>query len=298
MITVQPTATTSGTKTYYCSVCGYAMRTETIPPIDHTPPYPVNPTPSYPTVTYPTNTQTVKEPYIYGDSTKSGWNTVISEIDLAPDGSTVKVNMNSNTELPKEVVAHIQNRNINLELSMSSVVWIINGLDVTKPKTVNMRVSDRYEKIPDSVMDNLHSELTAKQLRLYHSGDFGFKATLTLSVGKKYNNYYAALYHYNTKTKQLEFVDESLVANNQVTFELTHASYYAVAFNSVPMYDDISSGAGVFEGSIPIETSAMPETNGVTIPAIKLPQIMKYSNKKRRYRILKKRRLDDLVFVM
>ena len=146
----------------------------------------------------------------------------------------------------------------------------------------------------------LHQKIylaSAKQLRLYHSGNFGFTTKISLNVGKRYNGYYATLYYYNTKTKQLEFVDESLVENRLVTFELTHASYYAVAFNSIPMYDDISSGAGVFENSVPIETSAMPETSGVTIPAIKLPQIMKYSNKKRRYRILKKRRLDDLVFV-
>lgn len=299
---VKPTATTAGTRTYSCSVCGYTVRTETIPPInDPNPPYPIYPT--YPTITYPTNTDTnantpaSNEPYIYGDTSKSGWDTIISEIDFAADGNTVKVNMNGTYELPKNVVSRIQNRNINLELHCSSAVWTINGLDVTNPKTVNMRVSDRYNKIPSSIIDGLKSELTAKELRLYHNGDFGFKATLTVGVGKKYNNYYGALYHYNTKTKQLEFVDESLAANRQITFELTHASYYAVAFNSVPIYDDISSNAGVTADSIPIDF-AIPVSDGVTIPAIKLPQIMKYSSKKRRYRILKKRRLDDLVFVL
>ncbi|MDE7303769.1 MAG: hypothetical protein K2N60_10675, partial [Oscillospiraceae bacterium] len=176
-------------------------------------------------------------------------------------------------------------------------VWTVNGLDVTEPRTVNMRVSERSNKIPANVIDDIVSEFEPKEYRLYHSGDFGFKAELTLNVGKRYNDYYAVLYHYNTKTKQLEFVDESFVEDKQVTFELTHASYYAVAFSSIPMYDDVSSGAGVFESSVPIETSAMPETSGVTIPAAKLPQVMKYSNKKRRYRILRKRRLDDLVFV-
>lgn len=297
---VKPTAMTAGTRTYYCSVCGYAVRTETIPPInDPNPPYPTYPT--YPTITYPTNTDTntiaSNEPYIYGDTLKSGWDAIISEIDFTADGSTVRVNMNGTYELPKDVVSRIQNRNINLELHCGGAVWTINGLDVTNPKTVNMRVSDRYNKIPASVIDGLNSELTAKELRLYHNGDFGFKATLTVGVGKKYNNYYGALYHYNTKTKQLDFVDESLAADRQITFELTHASYYAVAFNSVPLYDDISSGAGVTADSIPIDF-AIPTSDGVTIPAIKLPQIMKYSSKKRRYRILKKRRLDDLVFVL
>ena len=296
--TVKPTAATAGIRTYSCSVCGYTVRTESIPPINESnPSYPVNPTPSYPTITYPANA-TVKEPYIYGDTPKTGWDKIISDIDLAMDGDTVRVNMNGTTELPQSAVLHIQNRNVNLELNIGSTVWNINGLDVTNPKTVNLRVSERSDIIPASVIENLRSELEPKEYRLYHSGDFGFKATLTLNLGKRYNNYYAALYHYNTKDRQLEFVDESFVENRQVTFELTHASYYAVAFNIIPMYDDVSSGAGVFESSIPIETSAMPETNGVTVPAVKLPQIMKYSNKKRRYRILRKRRLDDLIFVL
>ena len=296
--TVNPTATTAGIRTYSCSVCGYIMRTETIPPLNEPDPsYSANLTPSYPAIVSPANT-TVKEPYIYGDTPKTGWDTIISDIDSAMDGDTVRVNMNGATELPQSVLLHIQNRSINLELNMGSTVWNINGFDVTNPKTVNLRVSERSNIIPANVIDNLISELEPKEYRLYHSGDFGFKATLTLNVaGKRYNGYYAALYHYNTKTKQLEFVDESLVENKQVIFELTHASDYAVAFNSIPMYDDVSSGAGVFENSVPIETSAMPETNGVTIPAVKLPQIMKYSNKKRRYRILRKRCLDDLVFV-
>lgn len=52
-ITVQPTATTTGVKIYSCTVCGYVLRTETIPATG------VNGYPSYPTYpTYPTYTIT------------------------------------------------------------------------------------------------------------------------------------------------------------------------------------------------------------------------------------------------
>lgn len=300
VITVQPTAMTSGTRTYYCSVCGYAMRTETIPPIDNPdPPYPVNPIPSYPTITYPTSagTQTANEPYIYGDTSKTGWDAIASEITFAADGSTVRVNMNGTTELPQAVVSYIQNRNINLELNMGSTIWTINGLDVTNPKTVNMRVAERLNKIPDSVMESLYSELTAKQLQLYHSGNFGFTAKLALNVGKKYNGYYATLYYYNTKTKQLEYNGQSCVSGGIAEFEFTHASYYAIGFSSEPIFDDISSGAGVVDFGTLVDVDS-PVTNGVCIPQAVIPRGFKLSNKKRRYRILKKRRLDDLVFVL
>lgn len=300
VITVQPTAADSGTRTYYCSVCGYAMRTETIPPIDNPdPPYPVDPTPSYPTVIYPTNsgTQAANEPYIYGDTSKTGWDAIISEINFAADSSTVRVNMNGTTELPQAVVLCIQNRSINLELNMGSTVWTVNGLDVNNPKTVNMRVAERANKIPDSVMDSLYSELTAKQLRLYHSGNFGFTAKLALNVGKKYNGYYAALYYYNTKTKQLEYSGQSYVSGGIAEFEVTHASYYAIGFSSEPIYDDVSSGAGVVDFGTLVDVDS-PVTNGVRIPQAVIPRGFKLSNKKRRYRILKKRRLDDMVFVL
>lgn len=45
------------------------------------------------------------EPYIYGDTSKSGWDTIISEIDFAADGSTVRVNMNGTYELPKDEIS-------------------------------------------------------------------------------------------------------------------------------------------------------------------------------------------------
>ena len=60
--------------------------------------------------------------------------------------------------------------------------------------------------------------------------------------------------------------------------------------------EDVSSAAGAHEGSVPVETAAMPAMGG-TAPALEAPERIRLSNKKRRYRIVRKRRLDDLVFV-
>lgn len=174
--------------------------------------------------------------------------------------------------------------------------WKINGLDVIDPQTVDLRVSTASRQIPESVMDELGSEKKPIQLRLYHSGDFGFKTTLSLTVGRNYNDKYATLYYYNLKTKQPEFVGQCLVSGGKAEFEMTHASYYAVTFSSVPLYEDVSAAAGVSANAMPIETAA-PVTDGVGLPAVRLPYVPSFSNKKRRYRILRKRRLDDMVFV-
>lgn len=297
IVTVQPTSTTEGTRTYSCSVCNYVIRTEAIPKTDEPKPtVPVDPTPSYPTAAQPENT-TEKEPYIYGDSSKTGWDAIVSEINFAADGDTIRVNINGTTELPQAVVSCIQNRNINLEINMGNAVWTVNGFDVTEPKTVNMRVAERSNIIPDPVMENLYSELTAKQLRLYHNGSFGFNARLALDVGKKYDGYYASLYYYNTKTKQLEYSGQSYVSDGKAEFEFTHASYYAIGFSIEPIFDDVSAGAGVVDFGTLVDVDS-PVTNGVRIPQAEIPRGFKLSNKKRRYRILKKRRLDDMVFVL
>lgn len=300
--TVPATETANGSKTYSCTVCGYVTRTVTIPAIGSTPTPTPTPAPSdtvyYQNVMPPVSSGVVwDEPYIRGNAEKSGWNTIISEINSASDGERIRVIMNGSVELPKEVTEQLQNKNITLELDMDGkAIWKINGQDVTDPQMVNLKVSTSSRKIPEAVMDSLTSELTPIQFRLYHNGDFGFKATLVLSLGKRYEGMYGTLYHYNTSTKQTEFIDECLIENRKTSFELTHASYYAAAFNSYAMREDVSAAAGTTSNAVPIDF-AVPFTGGVTIPAARLPQIRKFSNKKRRYMILRKRRLEDLVFV-
>lgn len=293
VVTTLPTATTPGIRMYSCSVCGYVMRTETIlatgggSTVNPDPPSPSYPDVTPPSVTYPngTGTPAAKEPYIYGDTSKSGWDAVISEIDFAPDGSTVKVNMNGMTELPKAVVSHIQNRSIILELSVSGAVWTIDGLDVTEPKTVDLRVSNT-NKIPASVIESLNSNPKAKQLRLYHNGDLGFRATLTLNIGNRYNGYYAVLYYYNTSEIKPEFIGESLAQNGKVQFEISHASYYILTFSNKSVFEDVGAGAGEYADSEPIETP-VSKSNAPVREFLPIDRKC-FSTKKRRYRIIKR----------
>ncbi|MDE5578131.1 MAG: cadherin-like beta sandwich domain-containing protein, partial [Oscillospiraceae bacterium] len=64
------------------------------------------------------------EPCVAGDSEKSGWNAVCNEIAATADGKTVTVKMNDTTELPKEVLEFIQNRDVSLALKMKNgAVW-------------------------------------------------------------------------------------------------------------------------------------------------------------------------------
>lgn len=296
VVTVQPTAVSNGVRTYSCTVCGAVTRTEIIPAV-YIPSYiPTDSSYTLPSYIDPASAPT-DDPFISDNSSARGWEAITSEIFANTDGSAVKIDMNGADKLPGAVLEALENQDVTIEVRMNNKVsWKINGLDVIDPQTADMRVSTASRKILESVIEELGSEKKPIQLRLYHNGDFGFKTTLSLNVGRNYNDKYAMLYYYDLKTKQPEFVGQCLVSDGKAEFELTHASYYAVTFSSVPLYEDVSAAAGTAADSMPIDV-AVHVTNGIGIPAVRLPSVPNFSNKKRRYRILRKRRIEEMVFV-
>jgi len=296
-VTKYPTATEEGEKEYRCTVCGYLMNTETIPATG-TPTTPVIPpsVPSIPSGEAASATVSVnREPYIYDDGSKKGWE-VISDIILsAPEDGTVKVNMNGTSELPKNILTAIQGRDIDLVLYMGSrVVWTINGMSVTKAKTVDMKVR-KLSKIPKSAVDEYFGDLETIQIDLSHNGDFGFIAELTIDLGSKYNGMYANSYCY--KSRKFEFGDSAEISDGQAKLRFSHASRWLITVESSPVLEDVSSAAAAHSSGTPIDMSNSA-SRGMSVLNFDLEKNLRFSNKKRRYRILKKRRLDNLVFVL
>lgn len=240
------------------------------------------------------------EPCIAGEPEKSGWNAVCEELMNTADGGTVTVKMNDTTELPKEVSACIQSKNVNLAMKMQNgVSWTVNGMTVTTPKTVNMEVSTSPRKSLADMADSLNSEKKAVPVKLYQSGDFGFDASLTIDLSDRYNGYYASLYGKNRKTGDAEYFSGGQAENGRISLdfsEFANSSEYAVIFTSEPAVEDVASSAGAVSEAMPIETEA-PFAADAAMPQPYSPTVPKRSGKKRRYRIVRKRRLDDMVFV-
>ena len=258
-VTKQPTSTETGIKTFKCTVCGYVMNTEIIPSAG-TPSTPVTPpsVPSIPsTATSAAAAQTPsKEPFIQGDNGKTGWEAISDTILGTPDGGTVTVNMNSTTKLPKKIVSQIKGRDIDLVLEMGGgFVWTINGMSVTKAKTVDMGVRKAI-KIPKSTVQEFFGASKAVQLDLRHNGDFGFTAVLTVDIGNKYSGMYANSYCY--KTRKFEFGDSAEIADGQARLKFTHASSWLITVEDSPVIEDVSSAAGIYEKSENSEDSKMP----------------------------------------
>ncbi len=240
------------------------------------------------------------EPYISGNPEKSGWNAVYNELFTAADGETVTVRMNDTTELPKEIASYMQNKNVNLVLKMENgVSWKINGMDIVKPKTVDMEVSTAPRKSIADLADSIGSKRKAVPIKLYQSGDPGLSADLTVNLNDRYNGYCASLYSRNRKTGEAEYVSSSTAANGKAVISFSkysNSSEYAVIFTDEPVIEDISSGAGIYDHSAPIDTGALP-AGGMNLPQAYSPATLKRPGKKRRYRVVRKRRLDDMVFV-
>lgn len=240
------------------------------------------------------------EPCISGNPEKSGWSAVYSEILGAADGGTVTVRMNDTTELPKEITSFMQNKNVNLVLKMENgVSWTINGMDIEKPKTVDMEVSTAPRKSLADLADSIGSKRKAVPIKLFQNGDPGLSADLTVYLNDRYNGYCASLYSRNRKTGDADYISSSTAANGKavITFsKYSDSSEYAVIFTDEPVIEDISSNAGIYDLSAPMDTGALP-SGSMNFPQAYSPAMLKRPGKKRRYRVIRKRRLDDMVFV-
>lgn len=236
-----------------------------------------------------------REPFLQNENGKIGWEVISDNIWETSDGETVLVNMNGTNELPKNIVSDISGRDIDLVLIMNDgFVWTINGSSVTKAKTINMGVR-KISKIPNSTVQKFFGDVKTVQIDLRHNGDFGFVAELTLDIGNRYDRMYTNSYCY--KSRKFEFGNSAEISDGQAKLRFAHASSWLITIENSPVLENVSTGAAAHSTSTPIDMSNFAG-RGITVPDFDFERKLRLSNKKRRYRILKKRRLDDLVFVL
>lgn len=253
-ITVEPTVTTEGQKVYKCTVCGYTTRIETIAKLGGGSNNPTGPSrPSQPAEpskpTQPSNPSQPQQPETNGSETnisvKKGWGNVVKEINKANDNSKINVDMGNSTNVPKNVMNAIKGKNVDIVLDMGDgITWTINGKDVTDPQSVDFSVTKKKNQIPEDMISDPSNTIP---LVFAHNGNFGCSATLSIDL-KDNDNKIANLYYYNTKTKELEFVDSSVIVNGKASLVFTHASDWAIVISDTSAeYEDVSSAAGAYE---------------------------------------------------
>ena len=196
----------------------------------------------------------VKEPYVAGDTGKSGWDLIKNELQDAwkdamqenqdqTDGSaTVTVNMNGATVVPGDIFDNIKGQDINVVFDMGDgITWTVNGMDITadQMRDIDLGVAtgaDAGQSIPVDVINNVSGERYSMNLSLAYDGEFGFQAVLTVNMDQKNAGLYANLFYYNEDSGELEFISAGEIGTDgNVDLTFSHASDYVVVIDAQPM---------------------------------------------------------------
>ena len=155
------------------------------------------------------------------------------ELKNAKEGSTVTIDMKSETKLPASVTKEIAGKDVTVELDMGGgMVWSFNGLDVPKGGVrLDLGVKTGTKTIPTKVINALTGEATTIQLQLNHNGPFGMSLKLSVDLGKRHDGLYANLYFYNPKSGELEFRSAGMISGGKASWAFDHASDYAIVID-------------------------------------------------------------------
>lgn len=186
----------------------------------------------------------VAKPFLAGEEGKSGWEAIITEIELVSEEenqvpATMTVEMNGATTIPANVLATLRGNNLKLVLDMGDgITWTINGMDVSEEQLfdIDLGVTRNTNTIPEDIVDGIRGENTSIQIELAHNGAFGFEATLSVAFDGTDAGKFANLFYYNEKTEKLEYMESAQVSEDgTATLTFVHASAYTIVLSNVEM---------------------------------------------------------------
>ena len=155
---------------------------------------------------------------------------IVEEVKKAPAGKKVHVDMKEATVVPEELLENIKGKDVTVNLDMGAYTWSINGNDIKSLdlKSVDLEVKMDTDLVPSKLIEELAGDQPVKTLSLTHNGDFGFKANLTLNIGKEYKGKYGNLYYYDNDGKLVFMNAGEIDANGNVAVSFSHASEYVI----------------------------------------------------------------------
>ncbi|MBP1561277.1 MAG: hypothetical protein J6C96_08565 [Oscillospiraceae bacterium] len=170
---------------------------------------------------YPYGTTTYKvedgDATLHNNSKKGGWSYLAKYLENVKAGSSVSIDMNDQTSVPKDILSAIKGRNVDIVLYMDNgAVFTINGKDVSSAAKTSLGVKYNTDYIPSKLVKAAYKKnkaVSSAQLSL--NGDsFGFEADVTVKFSAKRAGYVAKLYRYNSSKNTLSLVDSSTIKDN------------------------------------------------------------------------------------
>ncbi|MCI8504628.1 MAG: hypothetical protein HFI67_00365 [Lachnospiraceae bacterium] len=153
--------------------------------------------------------------------------------DAAPQ-EVIIVDMKEATVVPAQLLKAAKGKNLTIQMNMGGYIWSIDGRDILaeEPKDVNMQVILDTQHIPSATIRALAGNSPVRQLSLVHEGDFGFKATLTINIGKKYAGLYGNLYYHDSAGKLVFIHAGKIGGDGVVSLTFSHASDYLIVISA------------------------------------------------------------------
>ena len=143
------------------------------------------------------------------------------------------MDMKKVTVVPKEVLEAIKGKEVNIVLDMGTYSWSIGGNEVVASdlKDIDLEVIVDTDDIPPTIVEALAEGKPSTQITLVHNGEFGFRADLTVNLGRENSGCKGNLYYYDSAGK-LIFMDAGEIREDgNISLSFSHASEYVVVID-------------------------------------------------------------------
>ena len=121
----------------------------------------------------------------------------------------------------------------NIVLDMGTYSWSIGGNEVVASdlKDIDLEVIVDTDDIPPTIVEALAEGKPSTQITLVHNGEFGFRADLTVNLGRENSGCKGNLYYYDSAGK-LIFMDAGEIREDgNISLSFSHASEYVVVID-------------------------------------------------------------------
>lgn len=169
------------------------------------------------------------------------WEAVADALEEVADGGRVYLNLGEDTMLSGDVITSMRGKDAYLVIELEDgITWTIYGKDIVDEKIedIDLKVVLDTNEIPKELVTSVAGDNLTIQMSLKHDGAFGFKAYLTVNVGKKYADNQAELYYYNEESGELELqYTGTVAADGSLEMLFNHASDYVIVLEQVAAAD-------------------------------------------------------------
>ena len=173
------------------------------------------------------------------------WQDFEDDISDAKRGSTVKVNLRDNTDMPFYIFDEVRGRDVNLQMKVSGgYTWTVNGKTVKKLPENQVWVALGVDSYKNSRMSTLCRSYDVKSFQLENKGSFYGDMKLTMNVGNSYAKKTMFLYSYDEDKNKLTYCSSSKADDTGDVSFVFARSLGAYVVTSKALYGESAVGSG------------------------------------------------------